>query len=51
LVARDLGTGRLLPVLPHLEFGNVNIVPIYPTRHLLELASGASSIMVEELRA
>ncbi|MCW7541286.1 LysR family transcriptional regulator [Aquabacterium sp. A7-Y] len=36
LVAKDLAAGRLQKVLPELDFGDVKILAIYPTRRLLE---------------
>lgn len=50
LVAGDLAAGRLQQVLPALEFGDVNIVTIYPTKRLLEpRVRRFIDLMVEEL--
>lgn len=50
LVAGDLAAGRLQQVLPDLEFEQVNIVTIYPTKRLLEpRVRGFIDLMVEEL--
>ena len=53
LVAGDLAAGRLQllqQVLPKLEFGDVNIVTIYPTKRLLEpRVRRVIDLMVEEL--
>ena len=52
LVAGDLAAGRLQQVLPDLEFVDVDIVTIYPTRRLLEpRVRRFIDLMVEELGA
>jgi DNA-binding transcriptional LysR family regulator len=50
LVAGDLAAGRLRRVLPGLEFGDVDIVTIYPSRRLLEpRVRRFIDLLVEEL--
>ncbi len=52
LVAPDLAAGRLRQVLPELEFGDVEIVAIYPTKRLLEpRVRRFIDLMVEEIGA
>lgn len=52
LVAPDLAAGRLQQVLPGLEFGDVEIVAIYPTKRLLEpRVRRFIDLMVEEIGA
>jgi DNA-binding transcriptional LysR family regulator len=52
LVAPDLAAGRLRQVLPDLEFGDVEIVAIYPTKRLLEpRVRRFIDLMVEEIGA
>lgn len=36
LIADDLATGRLVPVLPGLDAGSVEIMALYPSKRYLE---------------